>query len=273
MAELMDVRNFPRRLAIAFLLAAFTQPLPGQTSHQAHAGRPPEYTFKLVHVFPHDPAAFTQGLAFRDGFLYEGTGMNGRSSLRKVRLETGEVVQRVELASEYFGEGITLLKDEIVQLTWRSQTGFVYNLSDFRWLRQFSYSGEGWGLASNGLELFMSDGTAQIRVLDPETFAEKRHFTVRDGDHSIDQLNELEFVEGEIFANVWQTDRIARISPQSGKVVGWIDLSGLLSPVYHRESGAVLNGIAYDSNRKRLFVTGKLWPSIFEIQLVQKPAR
>jgi glutamine cyclotransferase len=272
MAKPMNVRTSPRLLAIAFLLTAVTRVLPGQSSHQTPSSRPPEYTFKLVHVFPHDPGAFTQGLAFRDGFLYEGTGMNGRSSLRKVRLDTGEIVQRVDLASEYFGEGITLLKDEVVQLTWRSQTGFVYNLSDFRWLRQFPYSGEGWGLATNGRELFMSDGTAQIRVLDPETFAEKRRFTVRDGDTSIEQLNELEFVEGEIFANVWQTDRIARISPQNGKVVGWIDLTGLLSPVYHREAGAVLNGIAYDSNRKRLFVTGKLWPSVFEILLVPKPA-
>jgi glutaminyl-peptide cyclotransferase len=273
LAKAMNVRIFSRFFAIALLIGTLSQLLPGQSSRPTHAAKPPEYSFKLVHVFPHDPAAFTQGLAYRDGFLYEGTGMNGRSSLRKVRLDTGEVVQRVDLASEYFGEGVTLLKDQVVQLTWRSQTGFVYNLSDFRLLRQFSYSGEGWGLATNERELFMSDGTAEIRVLDPATFAEKRRFTVRDGDTPIDQLNELEFVEGEIFANVWQTDRIARISPQSGKVVGWIDLSGLLSPVYHREAGAVLNGIAYDSIRKRLFVTGKLWPSILEIQLVPKPSK
>ncbi|HLW84783.1 MAG TPA: glutaminyl-peptide cyclotransferase [Candidatus Sulfotelmatobacter sp.] len=259
-----------RQLAVAFLLIALTQRLPAQSSFQTHASRPPEYTFKLVRVFPHDPAAFTQGLAYRDGFFYEGTGIKGRSSLRKVRLETGEVIQRVDLDPEFFGEGITLLKNEVVQLTWQSQTGFVYDLNDFKLLRRFSYSGEGWGLASNGREIFMSDGTAQIRVLDRDTLAEKRRFTVRDGNRPIDQLNELEFVEGEIFANVWQTDRIARISPQTGKVVGWIDLSGLLSPVYRREPGAVLNGIAYDADRKRLFVTGKLWPSIFEIQVVPK---
>jgi glutamine cyclotransferase len=158
-----------------------------------------------------------------------------------------------------------------VQLTWQSQTGFIYNLSDFRLLRQFSYPGEGWGLATDGRELFMSDGTPQIRVLDPLTLKEKRRFTVHDGKTHIDELNELEFVEGELFANVWQTDRIARISPQTGEVLGWIDLKGLLSPVYRLESGAVLNGIAYDPNRKRLFVTGKLWPNIFEIQLVPKP--
>lgn len=260
-------------LAVALLLTAPRQSFPGQSAHRVRVKRPPEYTFKIVRVFPHDPAAFTQGLAYRDGFLYEGTGLNGRSSLRKVRLETGEVVQRIELANEFFGEGITLLQDKIVQLTWQSQTGFVYNLSDFRFLRQFSYRGEGWGLTTNGHEIFMSDGTAEIRVLDPVTFAEKRHFKVLDGTSPIDQLNELEFVEGEIFANVWQTERIARISPQSGKVLGWIDLTGLLSPVYRREPGAVLNGIAYDSRGKRLFVTGKLWPSIFEIRLIPKPLK
>jgi glutaminyl-peptide cyclotransferase len=266
----MKITLTGRWLEVAFLLTAPGQLLLGHSSHQARAQRPPEYTFKVIRTFPHDPAAFTQGLAYRDGFLYEGTGLNGRSSLRKVRLETGEVVQHVDLANEFFGEGITLLKDQIVQLTWQSHTGFVYSLGDFRFLRQFSYPGEGWGLTTNGREVFMSDGTAEIRVLDAGTLVEKRRFTVHDGATAVDQLNELEFVEGEIFANVWQTDRIARISPQSGKVVGWIDLRGLLSPVYRRESGAVLNGIAYDSTRKRLFVTGKLWPTIFEIQLVPK---
>jgi len=224
-------------------------------------------------MFPHDSTAFTQGLAYRDGFLYEGTGLKGRSSLRKVRLETGEIVQRLDLPPEFFGEGVTLLKNEVVQLTWQSQVGFVYDLSEFRLVRRFSYSGEGWGLATNGRKLFMSDGTSKIRVLDAGTLAEERRFTVYDGDTPIDQLNELEFVDGEIFANVWQTDRIARISPQSGKVVGWIDLTGLLSPIYRLESEAVLNGIAYDSNRKRLFVTGKLWPSVFEIRFVRKQAK
>ena len=265
--------SLPRRRAgIAFLLTALTQFVPGQSSPQVQP-RPREYTFKLIQVFPHDPAAFTQGLAYREGFLYEGTGLHGKSSLRKVRLETGEVVQRIDLAPELFGEGITLFQGEVVQLTWQSHIGFVYNLNDFHLLRRFTYPGEGWGLATNGRELFMSDGTSQIRVLDPATFTEKRRFTVHDGKTPIDQLNELEFVEGEIFANLWQTDRIARISAQTGNVVGWIDLKGLLSPVYHLEPGAVLNGIAYDASRKRLFVTGKLWPSIFEIELVPKPGK
>jgi glutamine cyclotransferase len=233
-----------RRLAAAFLLAALAQFSFGQSSHRVRATGPPEYTFKIVRTFPHDPTAFTQGLVYQDGFLYESMGLNGRSSLRKVCLDTGEVVQRVELAPQFFGEGIAIFKNSVVQLTWQSQTGFVYNLSDFRVLRRFSYSGEGWGLTTDGRQIFMSDGTSEIRALDPVTFAEQRRFRVRDRDTPIDQLNELEFVDGEIFANVWQTDRIARISPQSGKVVGWIDLKDLLSPMYHLESGAVLNGIA-----------------------------
>jgi len=271
-----NIRNpmastIPRRPAVALLLAALGPLLLGHCSAQTRTRKTPEFTFKVVHTFPHDPDAFTQGLAYRDGFLYESTGLKGRSSLRKVRLETGEVVQRIDLAAELFGEGITLFKNEIVQLTWQAQTGFVYKLADFRLQRQFSYRGEGWGLASDGHEIFMSDGTAEIRVLDLVTLAEKRHFTVHDGPVRINQLNELGFVEGEIFANVWQTDRVARISPQNGEVLGWIDLKGLLSPVYRLEAGAVLNGIAYDGNRKRLFVTGKLWPSVFEIQVVPKP--
>lgn len=269
----MDVTAPRRRIAIPFLVFAFAQLLPGQSSNQIHSARPPEYTFQIVQAFPHDTTAFTQGLAYRNGFLYEGTGLNGHSSLRKVRIETGEVIQEADLAPEFFGEGITLVKNEVVQLTWLSHTGFVYSLNDFRLLRRFSYSGEGWGLATNGREIFMSDGTPTIRVLDIDSLAEKRHFTVHDGDTPIEQLNELEFVEGEIFANVWQTDRIARISPQNGRVLGWIDLQGLLSPIYRLGSGAVLNGTAYDPDRKRLFVTGKLWPSIFEIRLVPKHIR
>jgi len=259
-----------RRLEVLLLLIALAGLLPGQPSHQIRRTQPAEYTFQIVRAFPHDTTAFTQGLAYRDGYLFEGTGLYGRSSLRKVRLETGEVVQRVDLAPEFFGEGITLVKNEVLQLTWQSHTGFVYSASDFRLLRRFSYPGEGWGLTTDGREIFMSDGTSSIRVLDTETFEEKRHFAAHDGEDPIDQLNELEFVDGEIFANVWQTDRIARISPQSGRVVGWIYLNGLLSPIYRPESGAVLNGIAYDSKQKRLFVTGKLWPRIFEIRLVPK---
>ena len=231
---------------------------------------PRQYTFKVVHIFPHDPTAFTQGLAYRDGYLYEGTGLNGRSSVRKVRLQTGEVVQHVDLPAEIFGEGIALVKNEFFELTWQSHTAFVYDADDFHLLRKFSYRGEGWGLTSNGEELFMSDGTSEIRVLDAGTFRERRRIKVHDGATPIEQLNELEFVEGEIYANVWQTDRIARISPKTGTVIAWIDLAGILSPMYQRQADAVLNGIAYDARKKRLFVTGKLWPSMFEIRVVPK---
>jgi len=266
----MKMRLIVSRVAVIFLFVALGRVVSSQASRPIQAAGPPEYTFRVIQAFPHDPTAYTQGLLYADGFLYEGTGLHGSSSLRKVRLETGEVVQRVDLAPEFFGEGITLLRNEILQLTWQSQTGFVYSASDFRLLRRFSYPGEGWGLATNGREVFMSDGTDEIRILDGNTLKEKRRLKVHDGNVSIAQLNELEFVEGEIFANVWQTDRIARISPQDGRVVGWIDLKGILSPMYHLERDAVLNGIAYDPTAKRLFVTGKLWPRIFHIQLVPK---
>jgi glutaminyl-peptide cyclotransferase len=267
------------KIRAAFLvlpLLAFAQFLFSQTSSRRPA-RTPEYSYQVVRAFPHDSTAFTQGLAWRDGFLYEGTGLKGASSLRKVRLETGEVTKRVDLAPDLFGEGITFYKDEIIQLTWLSEKGFVYDANRFLLRRQFSYKGEGWGLAASGAansnEIFMSDGTAEIRVLDGETLTEKRRLTVRDGAQAIDQLNELECVEGEIFANVWQSDRIARISPETGTVLGWINLAGLLSPRYRRDGGAVLNGIAYDQVHKRLFVTGKLWPTVFEIRVIDKASR
>jgi|HubBroStandDraft_6_1064221.scaffolds.fasta_scaffold09517_4 glutamine cyclotransferase len=270
---LTKMKRIPSRLVLLLLLSVYVPFLAAQVSHAAPAKAAPEYTFSVVRVFPHDTSAFTQGLAYRDGFLYEGTGRNGQSSLRKVRLETGEVVQQVNLGAEFFGEGITLFKDKVLQLTWKSGTGFVYDLATFRLLRRFSYSGEGWGLAANGSDIFLSDGTPVIRVLDAETLQEKRRIQVHDGPSPVEQLNELEFVDGQIFANVWHSNRIARISPQTGEVVGWIDLTGLLSSVYRLDAEAVLNGIAYDPTRKRLFVTGKLWPSVYEIRLLPKPHR
>jgi glutamine cyclotransferase len=247
---------------IPFIRSWFTQ--------EAEATGAPEYGYKVIRVFPHDPNAYTQGLVYHNGFLYEGTGRNGQSSLRKVKLETGEVLQKIDLPQEYFGEGITIFKDQIVQLTWKAEKGFVYDLNTFQMLRMFPHPGEGWGLTTGGDEIFMSDGTAEIRVWDGNTLQEKRRITVRDGDTPVTELNELEFVRGEIFANVWQTDRIARISPQTGKVLGWIDLAGILSTGAVHDPDAVLNGIAYDPDGKRLFVTGKLWPSLFQIELVKK---
>ncbi len=231
----------------------------------------PEYGYQVVHAYPHDPNAFTQGLEYRAGFLYEGTGLKGRSSLRKVQLETGKVLQKIDLDPEYFGEGITVLNQKITELTWQSETGFVYDQSSFRKERTFSYPGEGWGLANDGQNIYMSDGSPQIRVWDPVTLKEKRRILVVDRGQPVLNLNELEWVRGELYANIWQKDVIARISPADGRVLGWIDLTGILSAEDRsRQQVDVLNGIAYDVLGNRLFVTGKLWPKLFEIKLVPK---
>jgi glutaminyl-peptide cyclotransferase len=233
----------------------------------------PQYGYRVVHVYPHDHNAFTQGLEFRAGYLYEGTGLRGRSSLRKVKLETGQVLQEINLDPGYFGEGITVLNQHIVELTWQSHTGFVYDEGSFRRLRTFNYPGEGWGLANDGQQIYMSDGSSEIRVWDPVTLQEKRRFTVRDRGQPVMNLNELEYVHGELYANVWQTDRVAMISLKDGHVLGWIDLSGLLTPEERTGDVDVLNGIAYDVLGNRLFVTGKLWPKLFEIKIVPKRPR
>lgn len=237
----------------------------------AAAGAVPEYTYQVVHIYPHDPGAFTQGLEYHDGVLYEGTGLEGRSTLRKVKLETGEVLQQVPLAARFFGEGITVVNKEILQLTWQSQTGFVYDQQGFAQRRTFSYPGEGWGLANDGKQIYMSDGTAEIRKWDPQTLRERGRVTVRDGQRPVIYLNELEYVKGELYANVWQTHRVARISPADGRLLGWIDLSGLLTRAEAAQVD-VLNGIAYDAAGDRLFVTGKLWPKLFEIKVIPKRA-
>ena len=257
-----------RRTVLVGITAILFAPVLCLDAEVESATHTPVYTFKILKTFPHDPNAFTQGLTYWNGFLYEGTGLRGRSSIRKIRLKNGDVLQRTDLPPEFFGEGITILNNKIIQLSWQEHTGFVYDVKDFRLLNRFSYTGEGWGLTDDGHDLYMSDGTDEIRVLDGTSFSEKRRIKVHDGGERINQLNELEFVEGELFANIWQTDRIARISPKTGKVTGWIELKGLLSPMYKLESSAVLNGIAYDKKGKRLFVTGKLWPSIFEIKLI-----
>jgi glutaminyl-peptide cyclotransferase len=237
------------------------------------AAQTPQYGYQVVHAYHHDPTAFTQGLEYRAGFLYEGTGLEGRSTLRRVKLETGEVLQQISLAPEFFGEGITVLNQQIIQLTWRSETGFVYDQTSFRRLRFFHYPGEGWGLTNDGKQIYMSDGSAQIRCWDAGTLQEKRRFTVRDNGHPVTYLNELEYVQDEIYANVWQTDRIVRFSPVDGRVLGWIDLAGILSAADRTGQVDVMNGIAYDALGNRLFVTGKLWPKLFEIKVVPKSKR
>ena len=242
--------------------------LPGQ--RRGGSGAPvPTYGYEVVRSYPHDRAAFTQGLLVRNGIFYEGTGMNGESGIRKVKIETGEVLQVKPLAKEYFGEGITEWNGSIVQLTWQHGVGFVYDAETFAPTRTFTYRGEGWGITHDGTRLIMSDGTAQLRFLDPATLKETGRVTVRDARGPIQKLNELEFVNGEIYANVWQTDRIVRISPADGRVTGWIDLAGLLTPAQRAEAD-VLNGIAYDAAGDRLFVTGKWWPRVFEIKLVKR---
>ena len=255
-----------RRAALALLAAALALPATWA------AATVPVQGFKVVHSYPHDPQAFTQGLFFHDGFLYEGTGLRGRSTIRKVEIETGRVVQAVELPPEFFGEGISQWGDRLIGITWQEQTAFVLDLKSFKLWRKFNYPGEGWGLTHNAKELVMSDGSPELRFLDPLSFKELRRVRVTADGEPVRELNELEWVEGEIFANVWQTDRIARIDPRTGRVTAWIDLAGILPDDQRLNADAVLNGIAYDEKKKRLFVTGKLWPKLFEIQLT-KPAR
>jgi glutaminyl-peptide cyclotransferase len=233
----------------------------------AMVGEPPRYTYEVINVYPHDPAAFTQGLVFDGDTLYEGTGLNGRSSLRRVDLATGQVQQQVDLDPAYFGEGITVWGETIVQLTWQSQRGFVYDKSTFQQQAQFTYPTQGWGITHDGRRLIMSDGSATLYFWDPATFTPVDEISVYDLDGPVYSLNELEYIEGEIFANIWQTDEIARIDPVTGQVLGWIDLSGLLTP-QERAQADVLNGIAYQPATDRLFVTGKLWPKLFEIRLL-----
>lgn len=233
----------------------------------ARSPGPKVYGFKVVTAYPHDPMAFTQGLVIRDGVLYEGTGEYGASSIRRVDLATGRVEKLHSLPSQYFGEGVTVLDGKLYELTWKSGLGFVYDASTFELQKTFKYTGEGWGLTDDGKTLIMSDGTAKLRFIDPSTLQTVREVTVLDGDKPIDRLNELEYIDGEVWSNVWYEDRIARIAPDSGKVVGWIDLSQLY-PASARPSEAVLNGIAYDKSAKKLYVTGKDWPQIYQIEVV-----
>ncbi len=228
------------------------------------------YTYEIVNAYPHDRGAFTQGLVYLDGCFLESTGLNGESSLRKTDLKTGTVLNEQKIAEQYFAEGLALLGGKLFQLTWRNQKAFVYDLGDFKLEREFNYAGEGWGLTTDGVSLIMSDGTDQIRFLDPATFAEKRRITVQMRGRPVDRLNELEYVKGAILANVWETNNVVRIDPATGWVTAVIDFSGLLSPQDRDGTTDVLNGIAYDVARDRLFVTGKRWPEIFEVRLKLK---
>jgi glutamine cyclotransferase len=230
---------------------------------------PPTYGYEVVNEFPHHPQAYCQGLSISGDVLYESTGKYGESTLRRVDLETGKVQQVQKLDRSLFGEGLTIWDNQIIQLTWKNNIGIVYDRQTFQELRRFSYEGEGWGLTHDGQHLIMSDGSATLRFLDPRTFQVVRRLLVHSQGRRVDQLNELEYVNDEIFANLWYKDHIARISPQTGEVTGWIDLHGLLRG--RPDPDAVLNGIAYDRASGRLFVTGKNWPKLFEIRLTAAP--
>ena len=230
----------------------------------------PVYTYEIVNVFPHDPGAWTQGLDIEDGILFEGTGIYGRSSIRRVDLATGRVLQVCNLSPQYYGEGITVYKDSIIQLTLESGKGFVYDKNSLALIREFPYSTQGWGVTHDGDHIIMSDGTSVLQLLDPGTFERVGQIDVHDVNGPVERINELEYFDGRIYANIWQTDNIAIIDPQDGRVTGWIDLSGLLGTRDDARPADVLNGIAWDAGTGHLYVTGKLWPYLFEIKPVDK---
>ena len=242
---------------------------PDSTSSTPSA-RTPVYVADIVQEWPHDRGAFTQGLVWHEGRLFESTGQVGQSSIREVELQTGRVIRKRDVPKPYFGEGIVILGDNMYELTWEQETAFVYDWKTFAPKGQFKYTGQGWGLATDGTSLIMSDGTAMIRFRDPTTFAVKDSITVKDHGQPVAKLNELEWVKGEIWANVWESDQIARINPKTGDVTGWIDLKGILPSLDRTGSEDVLNGIAYDAAQDRLFVTGKYWPKLYEIKLKQR---
>lgn len=264
MAEIIARSPIPRgRLLLLLLIGVVVSLSYSLLSPPPDPG--PEYT--IINTYPHDPEAFTQGLFFHNGRLYEGTGLRGQSTVRIVELETGEITRIHHMPPEYFGEGIALLGPNIIQVTWQSRVGFVYDRHSLQVLDTFSISTEGWGLTYDGTSLILSDGTPTLHFLDPETFQETRTIEVYDGDEPVRLINELEYIDGEVYANIWKTDLIARIDPLSGSVNGWLDLSGLKEHIEDRSSIDVLNGIAYDDQSGHLFVTGKLWPLMFEIEL------
>ena len=255
-------------IAAALLAAASSLATP---AHAASAKQIPVYGVQVVHAYPHDINAFTEGLFYLNGYLYESTGLESHSSVRKVKLETGQVVQRATLPADMFGEGIAPWNGRLVGLTWKAEVGYVLDLESFDTKGQFGYPGEGWGLTHDDTEMVMSDGTADLRFLNPTTLVESHRIHVTAQGKPVEQLNELEWVDGEIYANIWQTDRIARIDPRTGHVVGWIDCKGLLPMKdFTPQHTDVLNGIAYDAATKRLWVTGKFWPKVFEIKLVRR---
>ena len=251
-----------RRFAYGWVLLLLLIPLT-----QAAWAAAPVFGYQVVAKFPHSTESYTEGFFYLNGLFYEGTGLEGHSAVLVTQPETGKVLQRLEIAPNYFGEGIVDWGPNLYEWTWQTHTGFVYDRFSLRKLREFTYTGEGWGMTRNAKQIITSDGSATLRFRDPETFREVRQIVVHDGAREIGQLNELEYIKGEIYANVWHSDRIARISPKDGHVIAWIDLAGILPADQKVNGESVLNGIAYDAGRDRLFVTGKQWPLIFQIEL------
>ena len=237
------------------------------TPSPTFSGTPEAYSFTILKRWPHDTSAFTEGLTFKDGNLYESNGQNGQSDLRILDLDTGEVKNKVNLGEEYFGEGMTILNGKIFQLTWQNNKGFIYDEDSLALLGEFAYQGEGWGLTTDGHSLIMSNGSNAITFIDPETFLVQKVIYVYDNGAPLIRLNELEYIEGKIYANIWYGEKIVQIDPELGTVLGWIDLTGLRPASTEQNGEAVLNGIAYDAVNDRLFVTGKLWPEVYEIKL------
>jgi glutamine cyclotransferase len=265
----MKIKGNIKVICVLGILFSITISLTAKQS--AVADKPTEIIrYKVVREYPHDKTAFTEGLFYRDGFLYESTGGKGKSTLRKVEIKTGKVLKGVNVPEKYFAEGITLMENRIYQLTWKERRGFIYDANSMEEEGRFSYNSEGWGLTSDGNYLIMSDGSSSLYFLKPGPMRRVRHIKVHDGNGPVKKLNELEFIKGYIYANVWMTDTIVKISPDTGEVVGQIDLSELLKNGRPEDKEAVLNGIAYDEKGDRVFVTGKLWPKLFEIKLETK---
>jgi glutamine cyclotransferase len=272
-------RSMPARLVLLLLVGSSlavacgaSSPAPPEARAASAVAEPAvaQYGYEIVRSHPHDPAAFTQGLTIADGQLYEGTGLYGQSSLRRVDLTTGAALQQIALDGRYFGEGVAVVGDRIVQLTYQTGVGFVYDRTTFSKQKEFTYSGEGWGLTYDGQRLIMSDGSDTLRFWNPDTLAEVGRLRVRDGDRAIDRINELEYVDGAIYANIWQEERIARIDPKTGVVNAWIDMSNLLTATERSRGVDVLNGIAHDPKTGHFLITGKLWPWVFEVRFVKK---
>jgi len=262
--------NAARRKALLFV-ALLLSLLFLQFAYQTlNGGGPTFYSFNVVATYPHDDAAFTQGLVYHDGLLYEGTGLYGRSSIKIAELSTGNIIDQVDLSYDIFGEGMTIMGDRVYQVTWKENTGFVYSMDDLTEIRSFSYNGEGWGLTHNGNHLILSNGSSTLSFLDPESFHVVRTVDVTYDDEPVSNLNELEYVDGVVYANIWHLDQIVMINPDNGATIGWIDLDGIQNLLDSTEGIDVLNGIAYNYETGRLVITGKLWPNVFEIELVPK---